>query len=469
MASALESAQFSELVYGGNPDLPVPPGWELHRKIDHSTGMYAEAYQNPSTGELLVVYRGTEPSDIGDLINGGQTLLDGLSDADIVGRQEGAAAEFLQQVIDETGASQVHVTGHSLGDQLSQAALNVTAGDEDFDHVQYAGMGFNGPGIGSAGDLPNVNYTHIDTRGDLIHNLGGEQLEGNEVTLSTGPGALQYGQSVLLGVVLGPATGLASAAKHALDAHRIKIIREYLEAHPNVGKIPAEARLTAEQIQQIREDPAGFVYFNDSSVDNEGEGEQAYEPDAIVGFDPETGEPVTAAQAGYPLVEGSTDDDALENSEWGGSGVGGGQAPNQLVSDGSSLNPNELLAQNAQQNLAQLQSSVDNLMAAIDSGDELAIVQSGLELLLTADNGFEGALGNQGFINAVMEDHLVDAHAVLSDVGSLLTALDQGGLGDQVGAAMELLQSLDEFDDDAEGWTDFTESQTVSLFKAARI
>ena len=57
------------------------------------------------------------------------------------------------------------------------------------------------------------------------------------------------------------------------------------------------------------------------------------------------------------------------------------------------------------------------------------------------------------------EDHLVDTHAVLSDVGQLLQALDGGGLGDQVSSALDLLGSIDRFDDDVEGLSDFVNSE----------
>ena len=128
--------------------------------------------------------------------------------------------------------------------------------------------------------------------------------------------------------------------------------------------------------------------------------------------------------------------------------------------NGINLNP-EQAQQIAQHNQAIIQNQISNLTNALASGDELDAVQAGLELLLSFDNRSEASGGNggQGFIGGVGEDHLVDTHAVLSDVGQLLQALDGGGLGDQVSSALDLLGSIDRFDDDVEGLSDFVNSE----------
>ncbi len=95
-------------------------------KDDPSTGFHATAYQNVTTHEIIIAYRGTDP----DFKHHTRTTVqDALVDAamvkDKINPQKSAADAFTQEMIDKAQKhgipkDQITVTGHSLGGTLAE-------------------------------------------------------------------------------------------------------------------------------------------------------------------------------------------------------------------------------------------------------------------------------------------------------------------------------------------------------------
>lgn len=133
MASTEDLAKLSLEVYDGG----IPYGWtflEEPTAEQKATGLYAVAYQNISTGEIVIAYKGTTIRDSGDL---------GADIALTVGGdhpQFEAALQFALAIRDQYAgtASAISVTGHSLGGGLAQLAADVFG---------FGGMTFDAPGV----------------------------------------------------------------------------------------------------------------------------------------------------------------------------------------------------------------------------------------------------------------------------------------------------------------------------------
>lgn len=135
----------------------APDGWERLSEgalrahgitMTDDDGFDAVVYRNKTTGEIVVAYRGTEPTSdpyndvTEDLINGG-----GLPSS-----QAQQAIDLATQVTDAFGTDDVHFTGHSLGGGLA-AAASVATGAE--------ATTFNAAGIGAT-NYDNAASAHGD-------------------------------------------------------------------------------------------------------------------------------------------------------------------------------------------------------------------------------------------------------------------------------------------------------------------
>ena len=86
-------------------------------KNDPVTGFHATAYQNLSTGDIVIAYRGTDP---GHLVTKVQDIaVDATMVRDRVNPQEAAASAFTQQMIDKAqrngiSKDRITVAGQSL-------------------------------------------------------------------------------------------------------------------------------------------------------------------------------------------------------------------------------------------------------------------------------------------------------------------------------------------------------------------
>ena len=160
MATTQENATFSAHVYGGANAPALPSGWVQVDARSLQSGFYAEVYRNTATGEIAIAYRGTEPTDGGDL-RADYGIATGRAD-----RQFGEALDFADKVAKAYPQSPISTTGHSLGGSLAQYASGV---------FNVPGETFNAPGIKNmSGLLPMTgnNVTNWVVPTDIVGNYG---------------------------------------------------------------------------------------------------------------------------------------------------------------------------------------------------------------------------------------------------------------------------------------------------------
>lgn len=136
MASREDLAMLSMEVYD-ETKVTGPYGWTILQKPTEdqlATGLYAVAYRNIFTREIVIAYKGMSLLDTGDL---------GADVALTVGGEHPqfvAALEFANQIRRAYGdsATAITVTGHSLGGGLAQLAADVFG---------FGGVTFDAPGM----------------------------------------------------------------------------------------------------------------------------------------------------------------------------------------------------------------------------------------------------------------------------------------------------------------------------------
>ncbi len=244
MASVQDYAKLSMAVYKDNG---LPQGWGILEPDSESSGFYAIAYRNLTSGEVVIAYRGTEfLSDAGDLA-AAEAILKEAAGFDAMHQQFIDGLEFARRVHDqfEAQAPSITVTGHSLGGTLAQLAADVFGWD---------GVTFDAPGaknltdntgftpwltryqhsFGHAGAL--TNYTVV---GSAISSGTGPSI-GTETSVDTGAG---LGALPVIGAIgIGPAAAIAIAAG-AIDQyqrHAIANIYSYLQAQSKAGHLLQE-------------------------------------------------------------------------------------------------------------------------------------------------------------------------------------------------------------------------------------
>ena len=266
MANLVESAIFSEDIYLEEDRPGIPEGFvKFGDPGEDPSGMYAQAYYNAETNELVVAYRGTEFewSEDGkrDVEADLQIAINKTSE------QQPSAIAYLEKSIadaqtDGKQIDNVHVTGHSLGGHLAQEVLKAVApenGDQSF-----TGFGINAPGIGeSVEDMSNVEFGYVRTQSDVVSLAGGEHLPGYTITLDAGPEPIFYLPDGLAILTLNPVAIVVAGAdainRAFFQAHSKTLVREYLEAHPNIGEIEAGDSLSSYQIEEIHDNPEDFA------------------------------------------------------------------------------------------------------------------------------------------------------------------------------------------------------------------
>jgi hypothetical protein len=182
MATILELAEFSNLVYGGSSAITAAAAlggvaanateatatgaqWTLLQTFSNSnTGYYGAAYINNSTGEIVIANRGTRPTSLADLLNDVE-LASGIKTP-----AQDDAASFAVQVANAHPGIPIIETGHSLGGNEAQAATVALTKNG----TSVSAVIFNSPGIGGYPVPIGVSYKvqNFYDQGDAIHLAG---------------------------------------------------------------------------------------------------------------------------------------------------------------------------------------------------------------------------------------------------------------------------------------------------------
>ena len=149
MVTRQEYTKLSMEAYGNS----APAGWRIIERPDSTltqSGFYAAAYQNVSTGEIVIAFRGTEFTDTGDLAADSAILFDSEH------RQFVDALEFALAVRDRYQGQgySISVTGHSLGGALAQLTADVFG---------WGGETFDAPGMEKYRDYTARSGIYLDT------------------------------------------------------------------------------------------------------------------------------------------------------------------------------------------------------------------------------------------------------------------------------------------------------------------
>jgi hypothetical protein len=110
------------------------------------SGFYGAAYQNVDTGEIVIAYRGTEPTQdaFHDILGADVDIGTGDEHQQFVDALE--FAKNVQDTYQGLGVD-ISVTGHSLGGGLAQLAA---------DTFGWGGVTFEAPGMSHGGPIPQV-------------------------------------------------------------------------------------------------------------------------------------------------------------------------------------------------------------------------------------------------------------------------------------------------------------------------
>ena len=156
----------------------------------------AGAYENETTHEIVIVFRGTVPTSWQNLAEDGLLGLGGA--ASIANPILVAADEYAQAVAKANPDATITLTGHSLGGYLAQAATVNLLNSGLLSSSAQASLStvtFNAPGLPawlllSRSASSYTNAYNFNTQGDIIHLFGGTQI-GQSTTVAVGPTASQ--------------------------------------------------------------------------------------------------------------------------------------------------------------------------------------------------------------------------------------------------------------------------------------
>jgi hypothetical protein len=121
--SVLDRHQLADLAYGVG-DKALPAGWEVVEQHPGSDGFSATVFRNPETNEIVISYRGTNPTELKDIRE------DALNGANLPTSQGRQAIELAQKIKADPrfAGTDISYTGHSLGGSLASTA-SIATGD----------------------------------------------------------------------------------------------------------------------------------------------------------------------------------------------------------------------------------------------------------------------------------------------------------------------------------------------------
>jgi hypothetical protein len=212
----------------------APPGWTLIDKSEpNPSGMYAAAFQNNSTNEIVIAYEGTNLNNCASisptnlLFCSGQSLDDAAITYGYNFEANADALAFAKQVsakFGQGGKIPIYVTGHSLGGEEAEyvdwkasavSGLTISGGDT-----------FGAPGVpGFSGNGKSYNLTDYIYCGDRIgmYSAIGDSHVGNEIKI--GSKSIVTEQNKLL--ASGNLSEIAQAGAWALSLHQLNNYAKY--------------------------------------------------------------------------------------------------------------------------------------------------------------------------------------------------------------------------------------------------
>ena len=161
------------------------------------SGFAGAAFQNPSTGEIVFAFRGTEPDQglatfLADFVADAQIAVGGNTNG--TPNQFTDAENFVNSVMNDPqyASASYTFTGHSLGGGVASYMTYKT---------NHASTTFNGVGIGQvlpgSPDLASYNITDYVNENDVIGRFGAQM--GTTVYLNDANGAIHFNGAVVMG------------------------------------------------------------------------------------------------------------------------------------------------------------------------------------------------------------------------------------------------------------------------------
>ena len=247
--SALSMAAYN------NPgaNLPPPPFTELATQKNTDNGLAGAAYYNPETKELVVAFRGTEPTTWSDL-KADANLLFGNKNPQV---DDGLAfANKVQQMAMKNGlpVEQITFTGHSLGGAVATevAALRQLQGGESNRAVVFEGAGSENSLEDRLGrDLTTQEKDALART--QINFMTNTPISSPDSKIS----ATRDHTASLVRLNMGPSKPGADPISNVLEQHSISRVHDIMSSENGIGLDPQVSAAAAEQFKRAYNDSFG--------------------------------------------------------------------------------------------------------------------------------------------------------------------------------------------------------------------
>jgi hypothetical protein len=184
--SVLRDHTFADLAYGVDGK-KIPTGWEVV-DVDYpgKDGFSAIVFRNPKTHELVISYRGTNPSQLKDIRD------DALNAANLPTSQAPQAIELANKIAADPRfkGDTVSYTGHSLGGSLASVASIATGNPATTFNAAGVGAGnhhlaVTAGGHGTSEEQITNYYTNIDILTEQQDNFDVQPAAGAHISVGS--------------------------------------------------------------------------------------------------------------------------------------------------------------------------------------------------------------------------------------------------------------------------------------------